>query len=147
MLRVFAQLTLHQRHKKVLLFGGSLLCTEIMFRFVYLNGHCQFFGTIHEFNPLGPAYRRYPRCHALPLLEVSYPAYSHRGSLLPRLTPHYCREHLREFPLEMIFNIVYHTPGAAGSVPEEGAGDGGVSIEVQMAWGGASIYTFQVNWS
>lgn len=44
----------------------------------------------------------------------------------------------------MIFNIVYHTPGAAGSVPEGGVGDGGVSVEVQMAWGGSSIYTFQV---
>lgn len=44
----------------------------------------------------------------------------------------------------MIFNIVYHTSGAAGSVPEGGVGDGGVSVEVQMAWGGSSIYTFQV---
>lgn len=50
----------------------------------------------------------------------------------------------------MIFNIVYHTPGAAENVPEgqqgaNGSGNGsGLSIEVQMAWGGSSIYTFQV---
>lgn len=59
-----------------------------------------------------------------------------------------CREHLREFPLEMIFNIVYHAPGAAVSAAGEGSaeGAGGLSIEVQMAWGGSSTYTFQARY-
>lgn len=57
------------------------------------------------------------------------------------------RDHLREFPLEMIFNIVYHTPDTMTRTPEadaEGFNGNGLSIEVQMAWGGSSIYNFQV---
>ncbi|CAM9212486.1 unnamed protein product, partial [Ectocarpus sp. 12 AP-2014] len=56
------------------------------------------------------------------------------------------RDHLREFPLEMIFNIVYHTPDTVPSTPEEGEEGShghGLSIEVQMAWGGSSTYNFQ----
>lgn len=50
----------------------------------------------------------------------------------------------------MIFNIVYHTPGTVPSTPEEGEEDShgdGLSIEVQMAWGGSSTYNFQVQHS
>lgn len=57
------------------------------------------------------------------------------------------RDHLREFPLEMIFNIVYHTPDTVVKTPEEdqaGSNGDGLSIEVQMAWGGSSTYNFQV---
>eukprot|EP00903_Cladosiphon_okamuranus_P008054 g7768.t1 len=56
------------------------------------------------------------------------------------------RDHLREFPLEMIFNIVYHTPDTIIRTPEadaEGSNGDGLSIEVQMAWGGSSTYNFQ----
>ncbi|CAM9717877.1 unnamed protein product, partial [Discosporangium mesarthrocarpum] len=49
------------------------------------------------------------------------------------------REHLREFPLSVIFNIVYrHGP----NVGNESEGDD-LTLEVQMAWGGSSSYTFQ----
>lgn len=42
----------------------------------------------------------------------------------------------------MIFNIVYHTPETIG---EDTVSNGdGISIEVQMAWGGSSTYNFQV---
>lgn len=57
------------------------------------------------------------------------------------------RDHLREFPLEMIFNIVYHTPDTITRTPEadaDGSNGNGLSIEVQMAWGGSSTYNFQV---
>lgn len=56
------------------------------------------------------------------------------------------RDHLREFPLEMIFNIVYHTPDTITRTEEDEAGThgDGLSIEVQMAWGGSSTYNFQV---
>eukprot|EP00752_Nemacystus_decipiens_P001840 g1774.t1 len=56
------------------------------------------------------------------------------------------RDHLREFPLEMIFNIVYHTPDTIVRTPEadaDGSNGNGLSIEVQMAWGGSSTYNFQ----
>lgn len=51
---------------------------------------------------------------------------------------------MREFPLETIFNVVYHTPGVSVDVSECPGGSGGSSVEVQMAWGGSSTYTFQV---
>lgn len=59
----------------------------------------------------------------------------------------FLRDHLREFPLEMIFNIVYHTPDTVTRTPEadaDGSNGNGLSIEVQMAWGGSSTYNFQV---
>lgn len=56
---------------------------------------------------------------------------------------HY-REHLREFPLNVIFNVVYHTPGTASSMPAEAVESSDVSMEIQMAWGGSATYTFQV---
>lgn len=65
-------------------------------------------------------------------------------------TPSRCcfyRDHLREFPLEMIFNIVYHTPDTITRTPEadaDGSNGDGLSVEVQMAWGGSSTYNFQV---
>lgn len=50
---------------------------------------------------------------------------------------------MREFPVNMIFNIVYHPMGT--SVNEDNKNvDQGLSIEVQMAWGGSSTYTFLV---
>lgn len=50
---------------------------------------------------------------------------------------------MREFPVNMIFNIVYHPMGS--SVNEDNKNvDQGLSIEVQMAWGGSSTYTFLV---
>lgn len=68
---------------------------------------------------------------------------------VPFRVPAFYRDHLREFPLEMIFNIVYHTPDTVANASEEGEegsqGDG-LSIEVQMAWGGSSTYNFQVHW-
>lgn len=39
---------------------------------------------------------------------------------------------------------MYHTPGSAGSMPADAKGGNGNSVEVQMAWGGSSTYTFQV---
>lgn len=47
----------------------------------------------------------------------------------------------------MIFNIVYHTPDAVTATPEAAdasSNSDGLSIEVQMAWGGSSTYNFQV---
>lgn len=47
----------------------------------------------------------------------------------------------------MIFNIVYHTPDTIVRTPEadaDGSNGDGLSIEVQMAWGGSSTYNFQV---
>lgn len=49
----------------------------------------------------------------------------------------------------MIFNIVYHTPDTVTTIPtpdgeEAGSNGDGISIEVQMAWGGSSTYNFQV---
>lgn len=48
----------------------------------------------------------------------------------------------------MIFNIVYHTSDTnTGTADENEAGSNGdgLSIEVQMAWGGSSTYSFQVH--
>ena len=45
----------------------------------------------------------------------------------------------------MIFNIVYHTPGDGVSASEGDIEDCGLNIEVQMAWGGSSTYTFVVS--
>lgn len=48
----------------------------------------------------------------------------------------------------MIFNIVYHTPDTITRTPEideSGSNGNGISIEVQMAWGGSSTYNFQVS--
>lgn len=47
----------------------------------------------------------------------------------------------------MIFNIVYHTSNTDTRTPEDdeaGSNGDGLSIEVQMAWGGSSTYNFQV---
>ncbi len=48
----------------------------------------------------------------------------------------------------MIFNIVYHTPDTitrTREIDEAGSNGNGLSIEVQMAWGGSSTYNFQVS--
>lgn len=50
---------------------------------------------------------------------------------------------MREFPVNMIFNIVYHPMGTSMTEDNKSV-DQGLSIEVQMAWGGSSTYTFLV---